>query len=479
MKLVEACIIGGKEIKPNQLLKIEDPAEEAIVARVPIAGDEEIEQAVRSASEAFLVWKKTKVKDRANAIKNLATLMDSHREELAQILTMESGKPIKSARGEIESAIQFLLYCSEETKRLSGKLWIDSDLREGYFVLREPIGPCAVITPFNYPISTLVTKIGPAFGVGCTVIVKPDEHTPLSTLYIGKLSKEAGFPPGVINIITGPGNPTGEKLVKNPGVKVISFTGSTEVGKLIYANSAPFLRKVILELGGNCPAIVASDSNWKELLPQMVQQAFKNSGQYCYRITRFIVHEDIYNDFLKNLIEKVSRLTVGNPKDKATDLGPLNNKRIYERFCKQMETIYGEGAKLEYGLLPKMARKTKGYYCSPLIFSNPKEGLVEKEEFFGPVVFVYSYKDDKEALVKANSSPFGLAGYIFTKDMERASYWMTNLEVGSVWVNSIHQARFDVPFGGYKESGLGREKSIVGFEEFTELKTVYWPFLLR
>lgn len=467
--IVNSCWIDGQEIKPNDDLPVEDPAERSIIAKVPIAGSREVSMAVDSASKAFTSWKSTSSENRSRCVKRLALEIKNREKELSLLLSRETGKPITSAKSEVESAVEFLLYCAEEVKRLKGRMG------EGFFVRHEPVGVCGIITPFNYPLSTLVTKIGPALSVGCSVVVKPDEHTPLTTLALAKLSIEAGFPQGVINVVTGPGEPTGEAVLAHPGIRAISFTGSTEVGKRIYERSSLFVRRLVLELGGNCPAVIAQDARWKFFINPMVKQAFKNSGQYCYRITRFIIHDSVYDEFVGDFLKVTSSLKVGHPLDPTTDLGPLNNRRILERFCRQVKRIHEAGAKLLTGTIPDIENIEGGYYCNPIVFSEIPEDLdVSEEEFFGPVVFLFRYSSDEKALKLANSPKFGLAAYIFTENQKRASFWVNNLEVGSVWVNSIHQARFDAPFGGYKESGLGREKSPYGFEAFTELKTVYW-----
>lgn len=466
--IIDSCWIDGREIKPNSQLSVEDPAEGSVIARVPLAGEREVALAVSSASKAFLIWKTTPLEKRSEALTRLADVVKQKSDELALLLSQEVGKPIKAAKSEVESASAFLRYCGEEVRRLRGTVG------EQFFVKHEPLGVCGIITPFNYPLSTLVTKIGPALAVGCTVVIKPDEHTPLTTLAIAKLTKQAGFPPGVVNVITGPGVPTGEALLDRREVRAISFTGSTEIGKRIYERSAPFVRRLVLELGGNCPALVASDADWKPLIKAMVQQAFKNSGQYCYRITRFILHDAVYDEFVRSFVNATKMLRIGHPRDYATDLGPLNNRRVFERFSTQMRQVLASGATLLTGEVPELEKSSKGYYCSPLVFSDIPNGLdVAFEEFFGPVAFLFRYHRDEEALELANASRFGLAAYVFSKDPERISFWVNGLEAGSVWVNSIHQARFDAPFGGYKESGLGREKSIYGFEAFTELKTIY------
>ncbi len=399
VRIGRGCWIQGHEVETTEGFAVENPADGSVVAIAPLADREVVHQAVDAAVHAFPLWKQTSLKDRLLAIRRLALAVKGCCRDIAGILSREGGKPIKAALAEVENAVEFLLYCAEEGKQLASSRWMQGGEGDTFLVVREPVGPCGIITPFNYPVSTLVTKIGPALAVGCSVVVKPDEHTPLSTLYIARLTEEVGFLPGVVNVVTGPGRPTGEALVIHPAIRLLSFTGSTEVGKELYARSAPFVRRLTLELGGNCPALIAPDARWRHLLPAMVHQAFKHSGQYCYRITRFLVHRSIHDAFLEEMVREVGKLTVGDPQDLSTDLGPLNNRRIYDRFSAQIERVLERGARIAFGSPPSQPPQGKGYYCTPLVIAhvtNPEE--ISREEFFGPVVFVIPYRTDEEAI---------------------------------------------------------------------------------
>ncbi|HDL89743.1 MAG TPA: aldehyde dehydrogenase [Thermodesulforhabdus norvegica] len=470
---VAGCWIDGREISTAERWIVENPAGRLAVAEVAVAGEKEVTQAVASAEGAFRKWRMTDADYRAGVLKRWAELLRKSADQLADLVCTEVGKPILAARSEVESAASFLDYCSSEATKLLGRITGFPAGLGGYMIVREPVGVCAVITPYNYPLSTFITKVGPAIAVGCTVVVKPDEHTPCATLLAARLAQEAGLYRGVLNVVCGPGEKTGRFLIDHPSVRLISFTGSTVVGKEIIARASRGVKRLVLELGGNCPAIIADDASWEGHLNGIVNQTFKNSGQYCYRITRLIVHESIYKDFVEAFVEATKKLRVGDPRDKQTDLGPLNNVRIYQRFREQVCRLMERGARILCGAVPP-ENPENGYYCVPIVMDNvPADARIAEEEFFGPIAFIDSYRFFDDALMLANRTPFGLAAYIFTQDLKKAYRWASMLEAGSVWINCIHQARFDAPFGGYKQSGIGREKSRFGFEEFTELKTVY------
>ncbi len=473
-KLVTGCWIEGKEVSTSVKMAVNNPADGSVVASVSVASDSECEASIYAAKKAFPEWKSFPFKKRAEIIEKWAKIIRGHSDFISTIVTNEVGKPIAAARSEVESAASFLEYCASEAAGMKRDVYSCFDVSEPFCVVREPVGVCGIITPYNYPLSTFVTKVGPALSVGCSVVVKPDEHTPLSTLFMASLTKNAGFPDGVVNVLCGRGDDVGRLLVEHQDVRLISFTGSTSVGKDIVARTSAHLKRLILELGGNCPAIISDDANWEIHIDSIVRQTFKNSGQYCYRITRLIVHRAIFDEFVRRFIEKTSLLNVGHPMEETTDLGPLNNRKIYERFRRQIIDICNSGAKILFGDIPREVSSEAGYYCKPIIITDlsPESDWCQYE-YFGPVAFVQSYSNDDEAIEMANSTPFGLAAYIFTSDVERAYRWAESIEAGSLWVNCIHQARFDAPFGGYKESGLGREKSRFGFEAFTELKTIY------
>lgn len=470
---VYSCWIHGQERRGGTLYPLIDPSTGEIFARATAADRTLVDEAFASALEGWIGWRSTSAHRRAELLHAIAGGIREECEPLASLLSIEVGKPLPSARDEVLSFCTLLDFFAEESLRLSGTIPLMGYHQEQVLVVREPVGVVAAITPFNYPLSTLACKMGPALAVGCTMVVKPDEHTPLSTLRVGELAFRAGLPPGVVNVVTGPGTETGRLLVEHEAPRLITFTGSTEVGKEIQAGSARYVRKTVLELGGSCPAIVCKDAPWEELVPQLVRQSFKNTGQYCYRTSRIYVAEEIYEGFLTRFVDLAGSLRVGPPSEPGVDLGPLNNREMLYRVCRQIEQAVKEGARVECGGKP-LERPEGGFYYPPTVLTEVSSSMsILQEEVFGPVVLLSSLDDMSKAVEEANATRYGLAAYLFTRDLATAMEWAARLEVGSVWINRIHQSYAEAPFGGRKESGLGREKSRFGLEEYTELKTIY------
>lgn len=471
-----ACWVDGKRERGAQSSPLVDPSTGKEFAWVTIAGSELVHAALESAAGAFRGWSTTPAAKRAELLHVFAENVRKELHSLAGMLSLEVGKTIRGSRDEVSSAAALLDYFAEEALRLSGDIPLLGHDREHVLVVREPVGVVAAIMPFNYPLSTLVCKMGAALASGCTVVAKPDEHTPLTTLRMAELAMESGIPAGVFNVVTGPGGHTGRFLVDHPIPRLVSFTGSTTVGKEIARVSASWVRKVILELGGHCPAIVCEDAPLDVILPQLLSQALKNSGQYCYRVSHIHVAEPIYDRFMEEFINLVAALEVGPPSDVNVDIGPLNNSQIIETVSRQVELAVQEGAKIEWGGC-SLGEKLSGFYYSPTILSEVRSDMsITQEEVFGPVVMVSPFQHLDDAIERANSSPFGLAAYVFSKDVGAALECAGKLDAGSVWINRIHQAYPQAPFGGVKESGLGREKSPYGVREYTELKTIYLSY---
>lgn len=471
-----SCWIDGEERGGGDLYSLVDPSTGEVFAQALSAGGPLIDSALESARAGLKIWRSTPAPRRAQILHNLADLIRRQREELASLVCLEVGKPLKAAMDEVLNAASLIDFFAEESLRLTGRIPLMGYSREQVMIVREPVGVVVAITPFNYPLSTLACKMGAALSVGCSLVAKPDEHTPLATLALGPLALEAGMPAGVFNVVTGEGTKTGRMLVEHAVPRLVTFTGSTQVGKEIQAVSAGYVRKTILELGGNCPAIVCADAPWRELLPKLVMQSLKNSGQYCYRTSRIYVADSIYEDFLNGFLELAKGLRVGDPKDPDVQLGPLNNADTLERVQSQVEEAARAGARIECGgsSAPFFER---GFYYPPTVLTGVEShNSIVQEEVFGPVVVISRYSDTEEAIEEANGTPFGLAAYLFTNDLANALEWSNRLEFGSVWINRIHQAYPEAPFGGMKESGLGREKSSFGLEEYTELKTIYLSY---
>ena len=473
---LHGCWINAEKRIGDRTYPLVNPWTGEEFAHATSAGTEIVHSALASARQSLQTWRSLTASERSSLLHALAELMRGEQNTLASLISLEVGKPLPTALEEVSSAASVVDYFAEEGLRQAGEIPLLGHRRERVLVVREPVGVVASITPFNYPLSTLVCKMAPALAVGCTLVAKPDEHTPLSTLKVAQLASRAGIPPGVFNVVTGPGKETGRLLVDHPTPGLVTFTGSTEVGKEILAVSSRWVRKVILELGGHCPAIICRDAPWREILPQLVSQSFKNCGQYCYRISRILVAQEIYDDFLKGLVEGICALQIWPPGGLAPEFGPLNSAEILSRVRRQVQKALEEGAQ---ALLGGNSAKVpdKGFFYPPTVLTHVMSDMsILQEEVFGPVVIVSPFTGMDQAIEAANSTRYGLAAYLFSADLGSALEWADQLEVGSVWINRIHQAYPQVPFGGMKESGLGREKSRFGMEEFTELKTIYLSY---
>lgn len=467
--------LDGAEQWAESWMAVVDPASEEPMAVVPVCDTACVDRAVLGATKAQKLWKETAPQHRRDVLRSLAERVRAQRESLAHLVSRETGKPTQAAAAEVDNTAQLIDYFAEEGYRLSGLIPRLGDPQRHTLVVREPLGVVGAITPFNYPLSTLACKVAPALAVGCAVVAKPDEHTPLSTLTLARLFSEAGLPSGLLQVVTGPGPVTGAALVDHPDVRAITFTGSTEVGKEIQRRAASGVKRLILELGGSCPAIVCHDADWRTHLPHMVVQAYKNSGQYCYRITRFYVARTLWKPFFDEFTARVMRLRVGHPADPKTALGPLNHEGIRRRVSEQVSRLQQAGATVLQAPLPHDLRR--GFYFPPTVVTGVEpQAPPLHEEIFGPVTFLIPFDDEVEAVAKANGSPYGLAAYVFTQDLANGLRLAHSLEAGSVWINGVHQALPEAPFGGMKESGLGREKSRFGVEAFTELKTIYLAY---
>lgn len=474
------CFIHGLEVGWDAAtwLELVDPSTGESFAQVPEADQVLVEQAVRSAHNALPAWRGLPGSERAAKLHALAANLRSEEEAFAALLMREAGKTWEAALNEVHSAAALLDYFAEEGQRLVGHLPMLGNPRQQVLVVREPVGVVAAITPFNYPLSTLLVKLAPALAVGCTVVAKPDEHTPLSTIKLAQLAVEHGLPPGAFNVVTGSGPVTGSLLVNHPIPRLIAFTGSTAVGKIIQSAAASYVRRTILELGGHCPAIICADADWQTQLPQIVGQIFKHSGQYCYRISRLLVARPLIRDVLKALVKTASQLKVGPAGEAGTTLGPLNHSEILQKVTLQVETAIAQGAQLVLGGSPLTIPGYEGgfYYPATILTDVQADAAIMREEVFGPVVLVQPFEDMDQAIDLANATPYGLAAYLFSGNLGNALEGANRLECGSVWINGIHQAFPEAPFGGMKESGLGREKSRFGIEEYTELKTIYLSY---
>ncbi len=465
------CLINGQWKTGRDRHPVFNPSTGEILAQVTIADRSMVYLALEGAQESLPSWRCLPSLERAELLHKFAARIREEEELLSLLLCNEVGKPIRSAREEALRTAALVDFFAEESLRLVGQMPLRGYPREQVLIVRVPVGVVVAITPFNYPLSTLACKVAPALGVGCTVVVKPDEHAPLSTLELAKIAMEVGFPPGVFNVVTGPGSEVGPFLLDHPIPGLISFTGSLEVGKQVQAASAKWVRKVILELGGHCPAFVCHDADWPAFLDVLVSQSLKNSGQYCYRPSQILVDSRIYEDFVKQFVTRASRYRVGPARDPNVELGPLNNRELFAKVRDQVAGAVKEGAKLALG---GHTLDRPGFFYAPTVLTEIEPSMqILREDVFGPIVLLGRFDDIETAISQANSTPYGLAAYLFTGDLGNAIEWANRIQAGSVWVNRIHPAYPEAPFGGMKQSGLGRERAHVGVEEYTELKTIY------
>lgn len=469
--------IGGAFVPPasRRFFSVEDPASGELVAQVAEGTPEDVDRAVRAAGEAFRVWRWTSVHARAACLRRIADVLREQHEAFAQTLTREVGKPLRDARREVLGCADTLEYFAVEAIRLHGEVWPSpSSTEERVLVVREPVGVVALIVPFNYPLTLLTVKLAPALAAGCTVIAKPAEETPITALMLAALCHEAGLPAGVFNVVTGFGE-VGQALVDHPLVRKVSFTGGVDTGRRVAAKAAERMKRPLLELGGQCPALVAADADWEAMIPSLAWHSFENAGQFCYRINRIFVEEPIYEDFAQAFAAAATALTVGPGLDTDSCIGPLRTRAGYEKVVQHVKDALAKGARLLTG-----GRRLdgppyeRGYFFPPtvLVDTHP-EMLLMQEETFGPVVGIMPVVSLEEAVALANDSAYGLAAYVLCGDLARAWQAAEALEAGSVWVNTVHHSYRYCPFGGVKSSGMGREKSRYGLEEYTELKTIY------
>ncbi|WP_316226889.1 aldehyde dehydrogenase family protein [Bradyrhizobium sp. SZCCHNS3052] len=455
-----------------------DPATGETVDSVPEAGRADVDAAINAADIAFQSWKTTPVAERARLQRNAARLMRESAGELGRLLTRELGRPLAGAVSEIQRSAELLDVYAEEGLRLHAEMPLTGVAGEKIVITREPVGVVVAITPFNYPVTLLCFKLGAALMAGCTVVAKPAEDTPLSTLRLAELFRAAGFPDGCFNAVTGRGPDLGMQMIAHPTPRKIAFTGGTRAGKAIAAAAAGTMKRVTLELGGQCPAIVCADADIGAAAAAIARHAFANSGQFCYRVNRVYVERPIYAAFLAALADKVAQLDVGNGLTSNCALGPLINEKIYRNSERQIADARANGATvLTGGVRLTGGLYDKGWFLPPTVIADaPPSALVMTEETFGPVLGVAPFDDRTEALRLANATVYGLAAFVFSRNLATGLTLAERLEAGSVWVNDIQRSNQRAPFGGMKQSGIGREKGRYGIEDYLEYKTIYLSY---
>jgi len=468
--LRDASFIDGSWQTGSATIQVTNPADDSLVGRVPDFGEAEATDAVSAADRAQKAWAARTGKERGQLLRRWAELMLQHREDLARIMTAEQGKPLAEARGEVAYAASFLEWFGEEARRVTGELLTPHLSNSRLMVRKEPIGVVAAITPWNFPLAMITRKAAPALAVGCTMVIRPAELTPLSALAIARLGEEAGIPPGVFNVITGAAKPIGAVLTGDKRVRKFTFTGSTPVGKLLAAQCAATVKRMSLELGGNAPFIVFDDADLDAAVDGAVASKFRNSGQTCVCANRFLVQSGIYAAFASAFAERVSRLTVGPGLAGSYDQGPLINAQAVSKVIAHVEDAVSKGGRVLTG----GARLDRpGHFFQPTVIEEvPASAVLCSEETFGPVAGLVRFETEDEAIALANQSDSGLAAYVFTRDLDRSIRVTEALEVGMIGLNTGAISTEVAPFGGIKESGIGREGSHHGIEEYLEKKLV-------
>ncbi len=450
---------------------VKNPATGEVIAEVADLDEEAVRKAIEAAHRAFPAWRGKTAKERATVMRRWYELMMAAQEDLAQLMTAEQGKPLAESRGEIAYGASFVEWFAEEGKRLYGDV-IPTNIRgRRIIVIREPVGVVAAVTPWNFPNAMITRKVAPALAAGCTAVIKPAQLTPLSALALAELAQRAGLPKGVFNIVTSSHSArAGKELTENPLVRKFSFTGSTPVGKQLMRQCASTVKKVSLELGGNAPFIVFDDADLEAAVAGAMVSKFRNMGQTCVCANRFLIQDGIYDAFSEKLARAVSALKVGNGAAPGIEQGPLINMAAVEKVEELLSEATGKGAKIALG---GKRHSLGGTFFEPTIVRDvTTEMAFAREEIFGPVVTLFRFHDDEEAIRLANDTEYGLAAYFYARDVGRIWRVMEGLEYGIVGVNEGIISTEVAPFGGMKESGIGREGSKYGIDEFVEIKYV-------
>jgi succinate-semialdehyde dehydrogenase / glutarate-semialdehyde dehydrogenase len=470
--LRQQCYVDGRWIDADAkgTFEVHNPATGASIGTVPVVGAAETRRAIEAADKAWPAWRDKTARERSAIIRKWAELQLAHVDDLALILTSEQGKPLAESKGEVTIGAGYTEWFAEEAKRVYGDVipTIANDRR--LLVIKQPVGVCAAITPWNFPSSMITRKVAPALAAGCTVIIKPAEATPFSALALAELAHRAGFPPGVLNVVTGKAAAIGGEMTSNPTVRKLSFTGSTEIGRLLMKQVAPTIKKLSLELGGNAPFIVFDDADLDAAADGAIISKYRNAGQTCVCANRLFVHDKVYDAFAEKLAQKVRALKVGAGTEAGVTQGPLINNDALAKVEEHVSDATAHGAKVLTG---GKRHALGGTFYEPTVLTGVTPDMkIFREETFGPVAPLFRFKTDAEVIELANRTEFGLASYFYSRDIGRIWRVAEQLEYGMVGVNTGLITTEVAPFGGVKESGLGREGSKYGIDEYVEVKYV-------
>ncbi|WP_439550136.1 NADP-dependent succinate-semialdehyde dehydrogenase [Falsiroseomonas sp.] len=466
----QANLIGGQWVQADsgKTIAVRNPATGEVVGHVPAMGAAETRRAIDAAAAAFGAWRAMLAKERSAILRRLNDLMLANADDLAAIMTAEQGKPLAEAKGEVAYAASFIEWFAEEAKRIYGDTIPQNAKGRRVLVFKEPIGVFAAITPWNFPAAMITRKAGPGWAAGCTGVIRPASQTPFSALALGVLAERAGMPAGVCNVITGPSGETGGELTSNPIIRKLSFTGSTEVGRKLLAQCAPTIKKTSMELGGNAPFIVFDDADLDAAVQGAMASKYRNTGQTCVCANRILVQDGVYDAFAAKLKAAVEALKVGNGMEPGVTQGPLINADAVAKVEEHIADATAKGATIVTG---GKRHARGGNFFEPTILANvPPDAIVFREETFGPVAPLFRFKTEEEAIALANDSEFGLAAYFYARDIGRIFRVAEALEAGIIGANEGIISTEVAPFGGVKQSGLGREGSKYGIEDYLEIK---------
>lgn len=479
----QKMLINGEWVDSSsgEYIEVVNPVTEEVFAEVSCASSQDVGKAAQAAQTAFSLWAKLSPAERANYLYKVSEVILKKSGQIARTLTTEQGKPLKEAEGEAKGSAGVIRYFAEEVQRVYGDVIPNKEAFIKSLVIRQPIGVVAAITPWNYPVQLLAWKVGAALAAGCTVVAKPSSETPLSPLEFLGCFGDAKVPAGVVNGVVGPGRVVGEALIKDPAVKKVAFTGSTETGKRVMKKCSESLKlkKVSLELGGQSPLIICADADFDKAIKGAVRRSFRNCGQVCNAVNRIYVDQEIYDQFIEKFVEATGKLVIDNGlENPSADLGPMVSQEALDKVLEHIDDAVKKGAHIMYGgEKPEGEKYKKGFFFKPTILVDVNHNmLIMQEETFGPAVGVMPFKNLSEAISLANDTRYGLAGYLYTNNVHIIRRVCEELDCGSIGVNSVNVATTNVPYGGWKESGLGRELGREGLEEYMQIKHIKLEF---
>jgi succinate-semialdehyde dehydrogenase/glutarate-semialdehyde dehydrogenase len=466
LEFKDKLFINGKWVETSKKIAVNNPATNEVIAHVAHADKSQVILAIDAAEAALIKWRKVLAKTRSNLIMDWYHLLIKHQHQLAHLITLECGKPLKEALGEVMYAASFVQWAAEQAKRIDGSV-ISGHLDDVENIVHyEPVGIVAAITPWNFPAAMVTRKIASAIAAGCTVVLKPAELTPLTAYYLAELANQAGIMPGVINLVTGDAAQIGQILVEDARVRKITFTGSTKVGKILFANSANTLKRMSLELGGNAPFIVFEDANLEEALAGLLASKLRNCGQTCICPNRIYVHKKVYQEFAAMLKNALEKMKIGNGLDEGVVIGPLINQAAKTKVKTHIADAVEKGAQVYFG-----GKDLEGNFMQPCILTNvANNSQVAYEETFGPLFALFQFESDQEVIDLANDTEYGLAAYFYTQNYKRINKIRNDIAAGMIGINSVYLSVDVIPFGGIKSSGFGREGSQLGIYEFLNTK---------